>query len=847
MKWDKAIFIANQTTCTMKAIAKVFSSLKWTVLSHDTHKHASTEELKTKVLSCSVVIWDIVNPEEALWASQVVCSDKKERKFFLISTCMTWARTPLPPKPDILDDEEADEDEEAEPWGIGEEDFLSRLSHPEYRLHLSVERSIAKKIRNTANVSGCIIVPGHVYGRGEGVFFDLFKAAWLGEKIPLYGDENRIIPTIHALDLAIYVSECVKTVPEVMYVFAVEKRQTTAGELVKAIAESVRMPSEEEYIQKIKDADRKNGIVDEDEEEEGDDEGEEEKKKKAPPPPIVLPPNVRRVDRTEFLLTSGIADLLINFPMKQGHIATVLEEAPGWLCLKYGFIGCCPIALDEYVHVRHVSPLIVYIHGPPGSGKSTVAAKLAEQYDIEHVTVHDALESVARMDTEFGKRVRAALEQKQRLSDSACCIALRTYILHNDRCRCRGFVLDGYPKSLADSLALFGVTESGRRIRDDSYKAVWDKVKRWKRRDEGKEDEEEDEEEEGEEEELEEGEVSVKSLRKYLIQPFTRKPLSLSLGVVPWPALVISLSELCSEEERRSRVEEEYGQLDGTALCVTPDHFTLTAFNRRCIAFKERESAEGEGKAFMGRKGDAEEEDEGAVDVEQDYLAFLLSEEPDEELEGPPVKEGEEGEGDEEEGGEKVGDVFLGKMRAALNKSAPGPLRAIEARGVPIYRYGSEQDIKGFEKFKLNQQQLPSTLVPQTLEYDLLKMITVCTEIVGQKRSFEPTKEEILYKRALMARQQEEMLMKEEARTREQLRIQKKEEEERERLEKEKIEELRKEEERLLDVRSAPIRRFLGDTVLDIVALGLREVGELRPDDPVEYLAEFLMNKAISK
>lgn len=48
---------------------------------------------------------------------------------------------------------------------------------------------------------------GLTYGQGEGIFHFMFKAAWHGDTphLPVFGDGQNFVPTIHVLDLARYV------------------------------------------------------------------------------------------------------------------------------------------------------------------------------------------------------------------------------------------------------------------------------------------------------------------------------------------------------------------------------------------------------------------------------------------------------------------------------------------------------------------------------------------------------------------------------------------------------------------------------------------------------------------
>jgi len=58
--------------------------------------------------------------------------------------------------------------------------------------------------------------------------------------------------------------------------------------------------------------------------------------------------------------------------------------------------------------------------------------------------------------------------------------------------------------------------------------------------------------------------------------------------------------------------------------------------------------------------------------------------------------------------------------------------------------------------------------------------------------------------------------------------------------EQEQLEAIKKQEQELLDVRSIPLRNYLMENVLPVLTEGLKEVCRMKPDDPVDYLAEYL-------
>ena len=54
------------------------------------------------------------------------------------------------------------------------------------------------------------------------------------------------------------------------------------------------------------------------------------------------------------------------------------------------------------------------------------------------------------------------------------------------------------------------------------------------------------------------------------------------------------------------------------------------------------------------------------------------------------------------------------------------------------------------------------------------------------------------------------------------------------------MEEVRKQERDTLEIQSEPLRNYLVKYVMPTLTAGLIEVAKVRPEDPIDYLAEFL-------
>jgi adenylate kinase len=89
-------------------------------------------------------------------------------------------------------------------------------------------------------------------------------------------------------------------------------------------------------------------------------------------------------------------------------------------------------------------PTVVLL-GAPGAGKGTQSARLAERYDIEHVTTGDALRANKDMETEYGTP-REYMEAGELVPDPVVDEIVAEALSTAD-----GFVLDGYPRNLSQA------------------------------------------------------------------------------------------------------------------------------------------------------------------------------------------------------------------------------------------------------------------------------------------------------------------------------------------------------------------------------------------------------------
>jgi adenylate kinase len=90
--------------------------------------------------------------------------------------------------------------------------------------------------------------------------------------------------------------------------------------------------------------------------------------------------------------------------------------------------------------------------GAPGSGKGTQAARLKQYLDVPHISTGELLRAAVAAGTPLGVQAKAVMEAGNLVSDDIVLGMLEERLLQPDTAR--GFILDGYPRNLAQANAL---------------------------------------------------------------------------------------------------------------------------------------------------------------------------------------------------------------------------------------------------------------------------------------------------------------------------------------------------------------------------------------------------------
>ena len=351
----------------------------------------------------SVIVLDLVSEpvasEQVLQLLATLAADggdesDAERVVIGVSTIMTWARTSPSPA----------EEEGGEAPPLTEEEYKRRRPHVNFRDQHTLEKLLVRS--GSESVRTAVVCAGLLYGGAEELFHPLFKAAWHNQPLPLLslnGDGANILPTLHIADLCSVVLK-VAAGEGPQYLVAVDQaREQTLRKVTDAIAKHLGT-------------------------------GE------------VVP-----MHRDDVLLDKDVDYFQLDLRIAP---TSVLDMGFTWAS-RSGLARGAAKVVAEYRVERRILPLKVLLTGPlagvAGCFESEVAAALAAEYKVAHVTASSLVAAVLVEQSELADKVRAAkAADKQHtgaLPDELMAQLVRAK-LNSTGCTNQGWVLDGFPQTL---------------------------------------------------------------------------------------------------------------------------------------------------------------------------------------------------------------------------------------------------------------------------------------------------------------------------------------------------------------------------------------------------------------
>jgi adenylate kinase len=94
----------------------------------------------------------------------------------------------------------------------------------------------------------------------------------------------------------------------------------------------------------------------------------------------------------------------------------------------------------------------IVLLGPPGCGKGTQATRLAQRLAIPQLSTGDMLRAAALAGTPIGRKAKVVMERGTLVPDELVVAVVAERILRPDATN--GFILDGFPRTIAQAVAL---------------------------------------------------------------------------------------------------------------------------------------------------------------------------------------------------------------------------------------------------------------------------------------------------------------------------------------------------------------------------------------------------------
>ena len=96
--------------------------------------------------------------------------------------------------------------------------------------------------------------------------------------------------------------------------------------------------------------------------------------------------------------------------------------------------------------------------GAPGSGKGTLAVRLKEQWNVAHISTGDMFREAVKNGTPMGLKASEFMKNGQLVPDDVTIGVVRERFSKDDVKK--GFILDGFPRTIAQAEALDGILSS---------------------------------------------------------------------------------------------------------------------------------------------------------------------------------------------------------------------------------------------------------------------------------------------------------------------------------------------------------------------------------------------------
>lgn len=320
-------------------------------------RRGDSEQIRKSLVESDYVVYHTPDSvEDSVKALRLLSANhyETEKRFVLVSSVMSWFETA--PMVDPVPPEDPDEVPEIEP--LTEDQYNRRVPHIKYQAWRDVEKLCCAL--GTDRLKTFVVFAGLMYGLGEHIMQPLFRQAWTlaAEGLPMYGNAQQLVPMIHTADCATFVHKVLtfEEIPETRYYFAVDDGNCSWKSIVSALNQALG-----------------NGKT------------------------FNVPP-------TEYGLHDNVEHFVANLRVEAAQIQQAMGDESMWVS-KGGFVENIDKVCQEFREARGVTPLRIVILGPPAAGKSFTAREVATHYKLPCFNIADVIAEYRFQEVELQEEV----------------------------------------------------------------------------------------------------------------------------------------------------------------------------------------------------------------------------------------------------------------------------------------------------------------------------------------------------------------------------------------------------------------------------------------------------------
>ena len=341
-----------------------------------------------------------------------------------------------------------------------ETEYQKRMPNLKYLYYKILETQAILK-NNNPKLKSYVLCPGFIYGCGEDFFFNYFRLAWMQQMsyIPLVGEGKNFLPTIHILDLIKIIRKVVEKKPAQKYFFISDK---TKNPTMKNILNSIGMGIGGMGVKKMQRFSIEHMEI----------------------------PNYTEL---KIDLRIKLSDIFEEQRKSKENIMDYKERQFKWHC-EYGIPENMDKLREEFNLYRNLKPIKIIVTGPPCGGKTTLCEFLTKKYNLNNYKINQICDWAKNLKNELGEETKQHLQEieenitkalddydhrknKRKTDPPLDTSQLKKFSsqfmgkllkerLSSGECGTKGYILDNYPKTYEDCINMFCTTPYDKEKKD---------------------------------------------------------------------------------------------------------------------------------------------------------------------------------------------------------------------------------------------------------------------------------------------------------------------------------------------------------------------------------------------